>query len=228
MKLNVLIACEESQAVCLAFRRLGHFAFSADLQECSGGHPEWHIVGDVAPLLNGRCIFHTQDGQGYTIPGRWNIVIAHPPCTYLTKAGATSMFPGKRLDEERYKLGLAARDFFLTCLNADAQFVCVENPQPMHIFNLPPPTTRVEPYEFGEPWTKLTYLWLRNLPPLLPTVICTKVKSYVYSTRGGKKRSKTFPGIATAMATQWTEYIAAVAAWVPPSRPPKYGLACLA
>lgn len=211
MKLHVLIACEESQAVCLAFRRLGHFAFSADLQECSGGHPEWHIVGDVTPLLNGRCSFHTQDGQGYTIPGRWDIVIAHPPCTYLTKAGATLMFPGKQLDEERYQLGLAAREFFNKCLTADAQFVCVENPQPMHIFNLPPPTTQVQPYEYGHPWRKLTYLWLRNLPPLMPSIICTKVKSWVHCTKSGKKRSKTFPGIANAMAIQWSDYIAMAA-----------------
>ena len=91
-KMKVLVACEESQTVCKAFRGLGHEAYSCDIQECSGGHPEWHIQGDVLPIINGNCEFETADGQKHRIDGKWDLLIAHPPCTYLTNGGAVRMF----------------------------------------------------------------------------------------------------------------------------------------
>ena len=93
--MNVLIACEESQRVCTAFRERGHRAFSCDIQECSGGHPEWHICGDVLPLINGRCKFETMDGKTHEISDKWDLIIAHPPCTYLSNAGACRLYPKK-------------------------------------------------------------------------------------------------------------------------------------
>lgn len=125
--MNVLVACEESQAVCKAFRKRGHNAFSADIQDCSGGHPQWHIKGDVSPLLNPRYLalplgerygiqFMTCDGTIHTISGNWDLIIAHPPCTYLTNAGARWLWAGHKLNEERYQKGLEAKDFFFEVL----------------------------------------------------------------------------------------------------------------
>lgn len=112
--MDVLIACEESQAICIEMRRLGHRAFSCDVQECSGGHPEWHIMGDALPLINGRCEFKTMDGKTHRIEGRWDLLIAHPPCTYLTAAGAVRLFPKGILNEERFEKGKQAASFFLS------------------------------------------------------------------------------------------------------------------
>lgn len=121
--MNVLIACEESQAVCIEARRLGHNAFSCDIQECSGGHPEWHIMGDVLPLLNGRCEFVTMDGARHEINGKWDAIIAHPPCTFLTNAGnAWRDQPGRKEETEK------AADFFLTIANANCERIAIENP----------------------------------------------------------------------------------------------------
>lgn len=111
--MKVLIACEESQAVCKEMRRLGHEAYSADIQDCSGGYPEWHIKGNVLPLINGRCSFTTCDGVRHEIPDRWDMLIAHPPCTFLTKAGANLMRVNGDIVPDRYAKALAARDFFL-------------------------------------------------------------------------------------------------------------------
>ena len=112
--MKVLIACEESQAVCIAFRNQGHEAYSCDIQECSGGHPEWHIKQDVLPLINGNCTFFTEDAQKHTIVGPWDLLIAHPPCTYMSKAGARWMYPtAGQLSTERYNLAMAAKEFFM-------------------------------------------------------------------------------------------------------------------
>lgn len=221
--MNVLIACEESQEVCKAFRAKGHRAFSCDLQECSGGHPEWHIQRDALQLIRPRpaYIFKTQDGQ-YDAVESWDLIIAHPPCTYLSNAGARWLFAGGKLNEERYEKGLDAKRFFLRFWNSHLfrTKICIENPVPSSVFNLPPCTQIIQPYEYGEPWSKKTCLWLKGLPPLKPTEIVTDHKPFVTSgsytkthdpqfkgasRKGGsaKSRSKTFPGIAKAMAEQW-------------------------
>lgn len=206
-RLNVLIVCEESQAVCREFRKLGHRAFSCDLQKCSGGAPEWHIIEDCTRLLNGCCIFKTSDGKKHRQAEQWDLIIAHPPCTYLTKAGAVFMYPKGVLNQERYRKAMEARELFMAILNAECEYIAVENPQPMKICQLPKPTTYVQPFEFGHPYSKKTLLWLKNLPPLLPTVMCADWKSWVRMKRLPKSRSKTFQGIAQAMAEQWGEYI---------------------
>ena len=211
--LKVLVACEESQRVCIAFRENGHEAFSCDIQECSGGHPEWHILGDVLPILNGNAKFITQDGKTHEISGKWDMIIAHPPCTYLSNAGARHLYKGNILQEERYEKGIKAKEFFMKFINADCKKICVENPIPTRIFELPKYTQTIQPYEFGHPFQKKTCLWLKRLPKLKPTCIIPKEKTQ--STRiagnwynlGGKdrakNRAKTFEGVARAMAEQW-------------------------
>lgn len=207
--LNILVACEESQAVCKAFRNKGHNAFSCDILECSGTRPEWHILGDCLDIINGDCIFKTQDGADHEIIGKWDIIIAHPPCTYLSNAGARWLFAGGALNEKRYKQGLEGKAFFMKLLNADCDNVCVENPVPSSVYNLPEYTQIIQPYEYGHPFSKKTCLWLRGLPPLKPTNIIENYKPFCG--RGGenraggsaKARSKTFSGIAGAMAEQW-------------------------
>lgn len=218
--MRVLIACEESQETCKAFRQRGHDAYSCDLQECSGGMPQWHIVGDCLPILNGDCTFTTQAGDVVTIDGRWDLIIAHPPCTYISNAGACRLYPRKgQIDEERLKKGLAAKEFFLRILAADCDRIAVENPAPSHIFEMPKASQEIQPWYFGHPVTKRTRLWLKNLPPLFPTDVCAHYAPYVPSCtsrkqrdaygaakrEGGdsKNRSKTFAGISAAMAEQW-------------------------
>lgn len=218
--MKILIACEESQTVCAEMRKLGHEAYSADIQDCSGGHPEWHIKGDVLPLINGRCEFATCDGMWHEISGKWDILIAHPPCTYMSNAGACRMYPQKgRIDRVRYDKAMQAKDFFMHFYNADCEKICIENPMPMKVIDLPPETQRIQPYQFGEPWSKKTYLWIKGLPELLPTNILAEYKPFCPSYTGrklggasygakqcahnGKFRSKTFHGIAQAMAEQW-------------------------
>ena len=216
--MNVLIACEESQAVCKAFRERGHRAFSADLQECSGGHPEWHIMGDVLPLINGDCTFRTMDGRTHTQDGPWDLLIAHPPFTYLSAAGAVRLYDKNHniKDPERFRKGLEAAVFFLRFLVADYPKIAVENPTQLSVFNLPRPTQAIQPYEHGDPWLKRTCLWLRGLPTLVPSHQ-VEPKGYWIGAHGHEKakngmskgfrdpktRSKTFPGIAAAMAEQW-------------------------
>ena len=144
--MRILVACEESQAVTIELRRLGHEAYSCDIQECSGGHPEWHIRGDVLPLLNGDCEFNTMDGERHTISGRWDMIIAFPPCTYLSNAGACRLYPKKgQLDMERYKKGLQAKEFFLKFLNADCDRIAVENPVSSSVFEMPKHTQEIQP-----------------------------------------------------------------------------------
>lgn len=201
--MHVLVACEESQEVCKAFRDRGHDAYSCDIQECSGGHPEWHIKDDVLKHLDG-----------------WDLIIAHPPCTYLSNAGARWLYAGHKLNLERYEKGLDARAFFMKLWYADCPCICIENPIPSSIYCLPAYSQVVQPYEYGHPYSKKTCLWLKGLPRLKSTDIVADhipfVSSGSYSKthdqkykgasrKGGsaKSRSKTFPGIAKAMAEQW-------------------------
>lgn len=214
--MKVLVACEESQAVCKAFRALGHEAYSCDIQPCSGGYPEWHIQGDALEVLHGQS---------------WDLVIAHPPCTYLTAASAVRLFNHDHTikDFERLKVGWSAKKFFMEFYNAPVPCVCIENPAPLRLFNLPPYSQIIEPYMFGDPWKKRTCLWLRGLPKLVPTDLVEPLGLWVGSTSGRpgtgrvkssyilashrdqKMRSKTFPGIASAMAAQWgVEYAESV------------------
>lgn len=219
--MKVLVACEESQTVCKAFRERGHEAYSCDLQECSGGHPEWHIKWDALDLINGNTTFMTMDGEFHRIDGKWDLLIAHPPCTFLSNAGACRLYPRKgELNQERYLQGLEAKEFFLKFLNADCDRIAVENPMPSNVFELPEKSQVIQPYQFGDPYSKKTYLWLKGIDPLKPTNVLTEHKPYVscgtsankgnkdkagVSRAGGDKkvRSTFFKGIADAMAEQW-------------------------
>lgn len=204
--MRVLVACEESQEVCKAFRALGHEAFSCDVQPCSGGHPEWHIQDDV--------LKHLDDG--------WDLMVAHPPCTYLSRAGARWLYQGGKLNVNRHYSGLDAKDFFLKLLNANIPRIAIENPTPLRIYELPIHSQIIQPYQFGHGFSKRTLLWLRGLPPLVPTKVIKNFVPLLPSNTGGKKRgqkfnlnglrdakeaSKTFSGIAKAMAEQWTNPI---------------------
>ena len=204
---KVLIACEESQEVCKAFRELGVEAYSCDIQECSGGHPEWHIKGDAIK-------------EAYS--GKYDLLIAHPPCTYMSKAGARWMYPtAGNLCPDRLERALEAKDFFMLLMEAPIRFKAIENPVPLKIVGLPKHTQSIQPYEYGHEFSKKTLLWLTGLPPLKPTDIKANYKPYLPSNTGGKKRgqsymfknisqkdsSKTFSGIAKAMAEQWSEFI---------------------
>lgn len=194
--MKILVACEESQAVCKAFRAKGHEAYSCDILPCSGGHPEWHIQGDA--LI-----------EAYS--GKYDMMIAHPPCTYLSNAGARFLYPKGILNEERLQKGLEAKDFFLKLLNAPIEKICIENPIQSRVFEIEKYTQIIEPYYFGHPFKKKTCLWLKNLPPLQPTNLLEKPESTKIAgnwfNKGGKERqknrSKTFQGIAEAMASQW-------------------------
>lgn len=215
--MKVLIACEESQTVCKAFRERGHEAYSCDIQEPSGGHPEWHILGDALKAIEGEQIT-TMDGQTHDV-GRWDLLIAHPPCTYLSNAGARHLWKGHQLQADRVKLGILARDFFMHFWWAEIEKICVENPVPSKVFGLPDYTQAIQPYMFGHPYTKKTCLWLKGLPPLQqtnsvePTATWCPSGSYshkhgeqhkgMFTTDRAKNRAKTFPGIAAAMAEQW-------------------------
>lgn len=218
--MKVLIACEESQRVCTAFREKGHEAYSCDIQECSGGHPEWHILGDALQLINGNCEFKTMDGITHKIDGKWDLLIAHPPCTYLSNAGARHLYPKGVLNQERYKNGLKAKEFFMMFYNADCEKIAVENPIPSKIYGLPKYSQTIQPYEHGHAYSKKTCLWLKNLPLLQPTAMISEHTPYLPSGTGRKlggasygakeqdrnrkiMRSKTFTGIAKAMAEQW-------------------------
>lgn len=235
--MNVLVACEESQRVCIEFRKLGHNAFSCDVIDCSGQHPEWHIKQDVLPLLNGNCIFTTVGGGQHKIKGEWDMIIAFPPCTHLAVSGARH-FEKKRLDGRQRK-GI---EFFCQFLNANCDHIAIENPVGIisgdyipkwfpdlaEKYNLPRKYTQtIQPYEFGHQARKKTCLWLKNLPKLKPTNIvdCGRLDAYgcsygsaaAYAVDENGKiiswndprtaviRSKTFEGVAKAMAYQWSK-----------------------
>lgn len=203
---NVLIACEESQAECMAFRARGFNAYSCDIQDCRpNGHPEWHIKGDVSPFLNGLTTFATMDGQQHTVD-HWHLIIAHPPCTYLCKVSSVHMVINGQLNQERYQKMLQAREFFLQCLNAQADYVAVENPIPMARAQLPKPSCFAHPSWYGVKYTKKTLYWLKNLPPLMAEIDYPNPKEFVRASRG-KYRSRTFPQLANAIAKQWGDFI---------------------
>lgn len=209
--MRILVACEESQAVTIELRKLGHEAYSCDIIECSGGYLEWHIMQDVVPLLNGNCRFTTMDGTEHYIDGTWDLIIAHPPCTYLSNAGARFLYPKGVLNEDRLKLGLAAKELFMALYNADCEKICIENPTPSRVYGLPKYTQVIQPWMFGHPVQKRTCLWLKGLEPLKPVEIVEERQSSKvpgnWFNKGGKERqknrAKTFPGIAKAMAAQW-------------------------
>lgn len=219
--MKVLIACEESQVVCKAFRAKGHEAYSADIQDCSGGHPEWHIKGDVLPIINGNADFVTMDGTAHRIEGTWDLIIAHPPCTYLTCTGNRWFNVEKYGDKarERIRKRKDAVDFLMKFADCHCPRVAIENPIGYISTAWRKPDQIIQPYEFGDPERKATCLWLKGLTLITPTNI---VKPNVYRLANGKTdpawhmesigmppserakfRSKTFPGIAKAMAEQW-------------------------
>lgn len=184
--MRILVACEESQAVTIELRRLGHEAYSCDIQECSGGHPEWHLQQDVIPLLREK----------------WDMIIAFPPCTDLAVSGAR-WFPQKRADGRQQR----SIEFFMQFVNADCQKVAIENPIGIMSSEYRKPDQIIQPWMFGHGETKATCLWLKGLPPLTPTNIVGGREQRVWRMAPGperaKQRSKTFPGIARAMAEQW-------------------------
>ena len=209
--------------VTIELRRRGHHAFSCDILDCSGDHPQWHIKQDVIPLLGGNCEFTTCDGKRHAVHGRWDMIIAFPPCTYLTNAGARHLWKGHVLNQERYQKGLEAKAFFMQFYHAPCDRIVIENPTPSRIYDLPKPSQTIQPWQFGHPFTKRTNLWEIGVPPLTPTDIVEPTRTWCpsgsYSKRHGEQhrgmfttdrarnRSKTFPGIAAAMAEQWTERV---------------------
>ena len=227
--MRILIACEESQRVTLEMRRLGHEAYSCDVEPCSGGHPEWHIQQDVLPLLDGDCQFETADGKSHDINGRWDMVAAFPPCTYLTSAGTrhySLKCSSAEKIAERVRKRAEAADFFLAFAGADCDRIAIENPVGYMNTHWRKPDQIIHPYFFGDNAKKRTCLWLKGLPKLEPTdmlpepeplYICQGEKCRgkkigwcegIRGIKGGQKerakaRSRTFPGIAAAMARQW-------------------------
>ena len=238
--MKVLVACEESQRVCIEFRKLGHEAYSCDIEPCSGGHPEWHIQDDVLPLLNGNCEFKTVNGDIHHLIGKWDMIIAFPPCTHLAVSGARH-FEKKRADG-RQREGI---EFFCKFFAADCDKIIIENPVNIisgdyiskyfpdiaEKYDLPKkPTQRIHPWMFGDNFSKCTCLWEKGVEPLVPLIKEEpemKYHEWVDKKTGKKKRqnlwmyqtlrntkttedrrksrSKTFPGIAKAMAEQWGE-----------------------
>lgn len=192
--MKVLVACEYSGVVRDAFRAQGHDAWSCDILPTDSPSP-YHYRGDVRDLLYNN----------------WDLLIAHPPCTYLSNAGARFLYPKGKLNRERLKLGMEAKKFFMLLYNADIPRIAVENPTPSTVFGLPRYTQVIQPYEFGHPVQKRTCLWLKNLPPLKPTRVVKNPQSSKvpgnWFNKGGKdrqkNRAKTFEGIAKAMASQW-------------------------
>lgn len=202
--MRVLVACEESQEVCKAFRALGHEAYSCDIEPCSGGHPEWHLQCDALEIIKMR----------------WDLIIAHPPCTYLTNAGNKwfkAEFKERFPDRENQRE--AAVSFFMAFWNTDCPRVAIENPQGIMSSRFRKPDQYIEPYMFGDAEKKKTGLWLRGLPALTPTEVVEPIiiecasgareprwhmeTMHLPPKERSKVRSKTFPGIARAMAEQW-------------------------
>ena len=236
--MNILVACEESQEVCKAFREKGHRAFSCDIEKCSGGHPEWHIKDDVLKILNGNCEFILENGEIEKQEGKWDMIIAFPPCTHLAVSGA-AWFEKKRKDG-RQREGI---EFFCKFLDVNCEKVVIENPIGIisgdyilkHFpdlaikYDLPKkPTQIIHPWMFGDNYSKSTCLWEKGVDSLIPQVTIQPELEWFEWTdkKTGKKkrqpkwfadawklpakersrlRSKTFPGIAKAMAEQWGE-----------------------
>ena len=239
--MRVLVACEESQRVCSAFRARGHEAYSCDILEPSGGHPEWHIKEDVLPILNPSkhmigcpnypeyeeyIEFTTMDGVKHRIEGKWDLIIAHPPCTYLTNTGNRWFNIEKYGDKarERIKLREEAVEFFMAFANADCGHIAIENPIGHMSTRWRKPDQIIQPYFFGDPFEKKTCLWLKGLPILKKTNEVkpeerTKFASgksmpawyaaaaNLPAAERSRIRSQTFPGFAEAMAEQWGNLI---------------------
>lgn len=184
--MKILVACEESQAVTIELRRLGHEAYSCDIEPCSGGHPEWHLQVDAMELLKMK----------------WDMILAFPPCTHLAVSGAR-YFEQKRKDGRKQ----AAIDFFMQFANADCSKIAIENPVGIMSTVWKKPDQIIQPWQFGHGETKKTCLWLKGLPPLVPTNIVDGREQRIWkmppSADRAKNRAKTFPGIAKAMAEQW-------------------------
>lgn len=202
---KVLIACEQSQVVCTAFRHLGFEAYSNDIMPCYGGHPEWHIIGDAQLVVQGRSAFDLESGGTVEVPGLWSLIIAHPPCTMLSHVSAVALSQGKHTLEDVQK----GAQFFMAMLTAPALHVAVENPAPMRVAGLPRYNQIVQPYEFGHEFSKRVCLWLRNLPPLLPMrgYYVEHKQWHKHCASGARRRSKTFEGVAEAMANQWGDLL---------------------
>ena len=219
--MKILVACEESQAVTKELRKLGHEAYSCDIESESGERPEWHIQEDVLPLLNGNCQFKTVDGLSHRVNGKWDMLIAFPPCTYLTITGNSWFNVEKYGDRaiQRHKDRKMAIEFFLKFAYANCEKIAIENPIGVMSTNYRKPDQIIQPYMFGDAERKSTCLWLKGLPNLIPTKI---VEPILFTYKNGrtdgnwhvqtiklpakeraKMRSKTFPGIARAMAEQW-------------------------
>lgn len=219
-EVRVLVACEESQTVCKAFRSVGIDSYSCDILPCSGGYPEWHIQQDVLPLINGNCKFTTCDGTIHQIAGEWDLLICHPPCTYLTCSGNKWFKPEyKDRFPDRFQQREDAVQIFMMFVNAKCEHIAIENPVGIMSTRYRKPDQYIQPYYFGDPEKKTTGLWLKNLPRLVPTNI---VEPQIIRTKSGvnepkwhmdtlglpkeersRLRSKTFLGIAQAMAEQW-------------------------
>lgn len=202
--MRVLVACEESQAVCIAMRERGHEAYSCDTQEPSGGHPEWHILGDVLPIINGNCTFTTMGGVHVEVNGPWDLIVAHPPCTDLASSGAR-WFPEKRADGRQQR----SIEFFMRFVNADCPRIVIENPVGIMSTVYRKPDQIIQPWQFGHGETKATCLWLKGLPLLQPTNIVNGREGRVWrmppSKDRAKLRSRTYRGIAEAIADQYTK-----------------------
>ena len=229
--MKVLIACECSQTVCKEFRKLGHEAYSCDIEECYGGHPEWHIQKDVLKILEYSSVsFFTQDGECHTVD-KWDLIIAHPPCTYLSNAATRShSLKGSTLEQinARTQKRIQAQDFFMKFANVNCKKVAIENPVGVMNTVYRKPDQIIEPYQFAESMeddenyvTKRTCLWLKGLEPLYINYLPRPSNAEKYGRWSNGKagcwhevqrqknratvRSKTFPGIARAMAEQWGE-----------------------
>lgn len=207
--MKVLVACEESQTVCKAFRERGHEAYSCDIQEPSGGHPEWHIQGDALKAIDGQ---------------QWDLIIAHPPCTYLTVTGNRWYNVERYGDKaiQRYRLQEEAIEFFMAIAEADCEHIAIENPVGIMSSRWRKSDQIIEPWQFGDSYEKKTCLWLKGVPKLIPTNIVEVPPRKTFASgksmptwyaeawrmpkaERAKIRSKTFPGIAKAMAEQWGE-----------------------
>ncbi len=233
--MNVLIACEKHQKICKEFRKRGHNAYSCDLERCTGGHPEWHIVGDVMNVLYPKSwirypdsekpaemfgSFKTEDGTVRSLPPCWDLVIADPPGEFISKSGARWMYPkAGKVSKRRLNKAMKQKEFFLKLFEAPVEKICVTAPIPLKVVEMPSRDQIVHPYQFGEPYSKATCLYLKNLESLKPTNVLEHYEPWICSNtsvlaregyRGShgvahteNSMSLTFDGIAEAMAEQW-------------------------
>lgn len=236
--MNILVACEESQTVCKAFRKLGFNAYSCDLVKCSGGHPEWHLLGDALQVIRNNGGIAQNGGRVFV--DKWDLMIAHPPCTYLTSSGAKwfyhpddkglpikdrrphPKFPHRKQDQN------AGAEFFMALYNSDIPYIAVENHVGVMSTRFRKPDQIVQPFMFGDQARKTTCLWLKGLPPLKATELVSEGETLTF--KSGKRmqkwisdaltntktaeerrrlRSKTFEGMAQAMAKQWGTFVLA-------------------